>query len=487
MIIENPRDLPKVDQLLRDSRLDAARESNGYHPVREAVRGILEAARHFLTKKADDPLADAAYIEKAAGADCQAAGSILLSEEVLLRAILLKIETESKPGIRKVINATGAILHTNLGRAPLAKEALAAVQRCSEGYASLEFDLTENRRGQRTAPLETLLCRLFDVEAATVVNNNAAAVMLALSALCRGREVLVSRGELVEIGGKFRVPEIMEESGAILREVGTTNKTRLADYERAISDSTAALLKVHRSNFRISGFTEDVSDTELSQLARCHGIPLIYDLGSGLVSEELSALLPDEPTVRGALASGADLICFSGDKLLGGPQAGILMGRADLVGKMTAHPLMRAFRCDKMTLAALEATLALYLDPDRAKERIPLLVSVLYNNDSLRQRTEEAALSLSGHGIMAEAIPSEIIMGGGSAPEIPLHSWALAVRSGTRSISSLEQNLRAFDPPILCRTTLDTLLFDLRTLSGEEERLLLSALARAFSEETDLP
>ncbi|NLA95659.1 MAG: L-seryl-tRNA(Sec) selenium transferase [Clostridiaceae bacterium] len=485
MTIERPRDLPKVDELLRDSRLNNAKETMGYVPVREAVRGILDAARQFLVENGDKPHPDAAYIDRAVQAGHGAGGNLLLSAQSLITAVLQKLDTEAIPGIRKVINATGAILHTNLGRAPLAKQALAAVRRSSEGYASLEFDLEENRRGQRTSSVETLLCRLFAIEAATVVNNNAAAVMLALSALCRGREVIVSRGELVEIGGRFRIPEIMEESGAILREVGTTNKTHLDDYESAIGDSTAALLKVHRSNFRMSGFTGNVVEFKLSELAHRHGLPLIYDLGSGLISAELSSLLTDEPTVHAALTSGADVICFSGDKLLGGPQAGIIIGRADLVGKMAAHPLMRAFRCDKMTLAALEATLTLYLDPDRAKEEIPLLVSALYDSAALRERTEKTAAALAQHGIGAQTISSAMIMGGGAAPEVTVDSWALAVNPGTLPIFSLETRLRAFDPPVLCRTTHDTLLFDLRTVSEEEERLLIFALVDAFDREAD--
>ncbi len=487
MAIESPRDLPKVDELLRDPRLDGARESKGYVPVREAVRGILEAARQFLLDKGHDRHPDAGYIDRALAAGQRTDDSPQLTEQGLVTAALLKLDSEAKPGIRKVINATGAILHTNLGRAPLAEQALAAVRQSSEGYASLEFDLAENRRGRRTTSVEVLLRRLLPIEAATVVNNNAAAVLLALSALCRGREVVVSRGELVEIGGKFRVPEIMTESGAILREVGTTNKTHLSDYESAVSESTGALLKVHRSNFRMSGFTEDVDESVLSELARRYGLPLIHDLGSGLLSEELSSLLPDEPTITAAIASGADVICFSADKLLGGPQAGIIIGRGDLIGKMAGHPLMRAFRCDKMTLAALEATLTLYLDPGRARTEIPLLRSALYDTASLRDRTEKLASALAQHGIGAQAVSSEMIMGGGAAPEMSVTSWALAVNPGTLSLFSLESSLRAFDPPVLCRTTHDRLLFDLRTVTEEEEDLLIFALVDAFAREVDQP
>ncbi len=479
MIIASPRDLPKVDELLKHPRLDAARETYGYIPVREAVRGLLGAARECLIQNGGESHPDSAYL----GFALDLAPGKELTEQTLLTAVLSKLEQETRSGIRKVINATGALLHTNLGRAPLARQALAAVKRCGEGYASLEFDLKENRRGQRTTSIEALLCRLFDVEAAAVVNNNAAAVMLALSALCRGREVVVSRGELVEIGGKFRIPEIMEQSGAILREVGTTNRTRSSDYEAAISEATAALLKVHRSNFKLVGFTEEVGEAELADLAHRYGLPLIHDLGSGCVSKELAALFPQEPTVEGAVASGADVICFSGDKLLGGPQAGLIIGRRKSVSKMSSHPLMRAFRCDKMTLAALEATLSLYLDPDRARANIPLLASALYDPDRLRERTEKAASSLAEHGIAAKAVASEMIMGGGAAPELPIPSWSLSIHPGAGSSSRLEAKLRTYEPPILCRTTHDQLLFDLRTVSEEEERLLLLALVDALSGE----
>lgn len=490
--IENPRDLPKVDELLRDIRLNKIMETLGYVPVRDAVRKILDAAREILLGTQDsDILSDTIYIDYALALNTTHDTDALLTENILTLAVLRKLDDEAKPGIRKVINATGAILHTNLGRAPLAKQALAAVKRSAEGYCSLEFDLANNSRGQRTTSIEALLCRMFDVEAALVVNNNAAAVMLALSSLCRGREVIVSRGELVEIGGLFRIPDIMEESQAILREVGTTNKTHSFDYEKAIGDSTAALLKVHPSNFRLIGFTEEVEEKELASLAHKYNLPLIYDLGSGCISSALASLMPDEPTVASAVDSGADVICFSGDKLVGGPQAGIIIGRAKPLAAMRSHPLMRAFRCDKMTLIALETTLALYLDPDLAKQHIPLLSMALCDLDALRNRTQTLADELSGYGIPAKPEPSEMILGGGSAPELRVPSWALAIRpenaTGSISVVALESSLRAFDPPILCRTSHDVVLLDLRTVSEEEERLITFALVDAFGKECDIP
>ena len=479
MLITQPRQLPKVDDMLLDPSLEKVQAEQGYSTVKEAVRSVLEAARQHLTGRGDEASLhpDFRFLREA---DQQ--GQI--SKEVLLAAVLLKLEREARPGIRPVINATGAILHTNLGRAPLAERALEAVKACSQGYASLEFDLEENRRGQRTASVETLLCRLLDVPAATIVNNNAAAVLLALAALCRGREVLVSRSELVEIGGGFRIPEIMEESGARLREVGTTNKTYLSDYRSAINESTGALLKVHRSNFRLSGFTQDVGQEDLARLAHEHGIPLIYDLGSGCLSHELSVLLPEEPTIAGAIASGADLICFSADKLLGGPQAGIIVGSRESVDRLRSHPLMRAFRCGKMTLAALQATLALYLDSRLAQAEIPLLAFALHDLDRLRERTERAVSRLTGHGIQAEVQASHMIMGGGAAPEAAVPSWTLAIRPGTLSPLAAERALRSWPTPILCRTAHDTLLFDLRTLGDLEEEILLEALTHILKEET---
>ena len=462
MTIDSVRKLPKVDELLREPRLERTIRDMGHVPVRAAIRRTLDDTRDALLKNENtEPF----------------------TVESIIHAILARLDKEAKSGIRKVINATGAILHTNLGRAPLAEEALDAVLSSSRGYSSLEFDLENNRRGQRASSVEALLCQLFDVEAATVVNNNAAAVMLALSALCRGKEVIVSRGELVEIGGKFRIPEIMEESGATLREIGTTNRTRRSDYERAINESTAALLKVHRSNFCISGFTEEVDEKMLGDLAKTHAIPLIYDLGSGLISTELAQLLPDEPTVAQAIASGAEVICFSGDKLLGGPQAGILIGERQYIDKMQAHPLMRAFRCDKMTLTALQATLTLYLDPARAALHIPLLSMAVLDKERLYEKSAKVAEELEQAGVPVSVVPSDMIMGGGSAPEVQLPSWALKIvpAKGSRmTLSGVEAALRTYDPPIICRTAHDALLLDLRTVSYEDERLLIEALKTIY-------
>src|SRR6266581_3129000 len=332
------RDLPSVDELARDERL--AGEPPGL--AVEAARAALARAREEIR----------------AGHDPGDLGERALQE----------LSSAREPSLRRVLNATGVLVHTNLGRAPLAEAALERALEVGRGYSNLEYDLGAGARGSRQDHVAGILRRLTGSEGALVVNNNAAAVMLALAALAEGREVLVSRGELIEIGDGFRIPDVLERSGARLREVGTTNRTSASDYEAAIGPETAVLLRVHQSNFRVVGFTAQPSLRELAEVARRHDLPLVDDLGSGALLD-----IGDEPTARASLAAGADLVCFSGDKLLGGPQAGIVAGRAELVERLRRHPLQRALRADKLTLAALEGTLALYLDPGRAEREIPVL------------------------------------------------------------------------------------------------------------------
>src|SRR5882724_9519280 len=319
-----------------------------------------------LARQSDDPLA----VEVARKVVARAREQIQLGDDPgdLVARLQDELRAARTPHLRRVINATGVIVHTNLGRAPLAEAALDRVREIARGYSNLEYDLAAGGRGSRQDHVAESLRRLTGAEAALVVNNNAAAVLLALAALAEGRDVLVSRGELIEIGDGFRIPDVLERSGARLREVGTTNRTRASDYEAAIGPETAVLLRVHQSNFRVVGFTEQPSLRELADVARRHDLPLVDDLGSGALID-----MGDEPTARASLAAGADLVCFSGDKLLGGPQAGIVLGRADLVDRLRRHPLQRALRADKLTLAALEGTLALYLDPERARRAIPVL------------------------------------------------------------------------------------------------------------------
>ncbi len=423
---------------------------------------------HELARVVDDPLAVAAartVVEQAreeilAGAD---PGDLRERLEAELSAL-------RRPRLRRVLNATGVIVHTNLGRAPLPESALAQVADVARGYSNLEYDLSAGSRGSRQDHAAAILRRLTGAEAALVVNNNAAAVMLALAALAEGREVLVSRGELIEIGDGFRIPDVLARSGAILREVGTTNRTRAADYERAIGPETAVLLRVHKSNFRVVGFTEQPSVAELAAVARRHKLPLVDDLGSGALCASNTVLLGDEPLAGESLAAGADLVCFSGDKLLGGPQAGVIAGRADLVERLRRHPLQRALRADKLTLAALEGTLRLYLDPDRAVREVPVLRMLTEAPEAVRARAERLA-ELTG-GEVEETVAR---VGGGALPMAELPSFACAVEE------ELAQPLRLGEPPVIGVVRDGRCLLDCRTLAGDEVDEVAAAVAAAHA------
>ncbi len=422
------RDLPSVDELVRDVNDPLAVA---------AARAVLDQAREEIRSGAEP-------------GDLQAR----------VREELVKVR---RPRLRRVLNATGVIVHTNLGRAPLAEEALARVTEVARGYSNLEYDLTAGARGSRQDHVADILRRLTGAEAALVVNNNAAAVLLALAALAEGREVLVSRGELIEIGDGFRIPDVLARSGARLREVGTTNRTRAADYEHAIGDETALILRVHQSNFRVVGFTELTPLRRLAQVAQSHGLPLVDDLGSGVLQPSDTLSLGDEPSVRESLAAGADLVTFSGDKLLGGPQAGIVVGRAELVERLRRHPLQRALRADKLTLAALEGTLALYLD---APERIPVLR--MLRAEGVRARAERLA-SLTG-GAVEETVAR---VGGGALPLAELPSFACALEE------ELAAPLRSSEPPVVGIVREGRLLLDCRTLTDDEVDEVAAAVATA--------
>jgi L-seryl-tRNA(Ser) seleniumtransferase len=427
------RDLPSVDRMLADERL-------AVHPralALQACRTALERARKAIRAGLDpgDPV------------------------ELALR----ELETSGRPSLRRVINATGVIVHTNLGRAPLPRAALDQVVAVGGGYSNLELDLVAGSRGSRQSHLAALLQRLTGAAASLVVNNNAAAVMLALAALAEGREVLVSRGELIEIGDGFRIPEVLARSGARLVEVGTTNRTRAEDYERAAGPETAAILRVHQSNFRVVGFAELPALAELAGVAGQLGVPLIDDLGSGALVE-----LSGEPTPQASLAAGADLVCCSGDKLLGGPQAGIVAGREDLVERLRRHPLQRALRADKLTLAALEATLRLYLDPSLARVEIPVLRMLEETPEAVRLRAERLAQAVGG-----EVEETVARVGGGALPLLELPSFACAVDE------SLAGPLRLGDPPVLGIVRDGRLLLDLRTVADDEVEIAAAAVAAA--------
>ncbi len=419
------RDLPSVDELARgmDDPLAV-----------DAARSVLARAREQI-QAGDDPGDLAAQLRE-------------------------ELSAARAPRLRRVINATGVIVHTNLGRAPLPDAALERVVDVARGYSNLEYDLVAGARGSRQEHVADVLRRLTGAAAALVVNNNAAAVMLALAALAEGREVLVSRGELIEIGDGFRIPDVLARSGAQLREVGTTNRTRAADYEDAIGPETAVLLRVHQSNFRLIGFTEQARLEDLAEVARRHGLPLVDDLGSGALVD-----VGDEPTARESLAAGADLICFSGDKLLGGPQAGIVVGRADLVEKLRRHPLQRALRADKLTLAALEGTLALYLD---APETIPVLRMLRADAGTVRTRAERLARAVGGD--VEETVARA---GGGALPLAELPSWACAVEE------ELAAPLRVGEPPVVGIVRDGKLLLDCRTLTDAEADEVAGAVAAA--------
>ncbi|MFA5843976.1 MAG: L-seryl-tRNA(Sec) selenium transferase [Coriobacteriia bacterium] len=457
---EHLRRLPKVDVLLERDDIAGPLADVPRTLVLEAVREAVEAVRARILA-GEDACTDA---------DAVAADAVSRARAKAARSLV------------PVVNATGIIVHTNLGRSVLAPAAVAAAARVAAGYSTLEYDLAAGERGSRHVHVEALLTRLTGAEAAMAVNNNAAAVLLGLAGLARGREAIVSRGQLVEIGGSFRIPDIMRESGASMVEVGATNKTHLADYERAVSERTGLLLKVHSSNFRVVGFSEEVSLPDLVALGAKHGVPVMEDQGSGVLIDLSGHGLPDEPTLRDAVEAGADLVTASGDKLLGGPQAGILVGKRGVIDALKKHPLARALRLDKLTLAALEVTLRLYLEPERALLEVP----------TLRMLTEPAAQVAARAARLADAVraacgeaydvtTAEDVSraGGGALPLADIPTTVVVVALRGTGVVALEARLRAGDPPVIARIERDRLLIDPRTLSEPEEAIVVEALRRA--------
>lgn len=396
--------------------------------------------------------------------------------EEILSSVRELLERGTGRGLEPVINATGVLIHTNLGRAPLGDVQLDAIQKVGRGYSNLEFDLATGKRGHRYEHSRRALATLAGAESALVVNNNAAAVLLTLSALCRGREVIISRGELIEIGGEFRIPEVMAISGARLVEVGTTNRTHIADYERALTPDTGAILKVHPSNYQVVGFTSSVQPREIAGLTRAKGVSFIHDLGSGLV--DLPAAAPwaaSEPSIKGALEEGADLVTFSGDKLFGGPQAGIVAGHADLIEKLQRDPLMRALRVDKVTLAALEATANAYLE--NARDELPLWAMALAPEAGLQERAERMAAAVASPfepDAKVEATRVMSVAGGGSVPGSQIPSWGIAI-SGLDA-NALQTKLRAGTPPVVVRVADDRVVLDMRTIDPAHDELVVECL-----------
>ncbi len=388
-----------------------------------------------------------------------------------------QLEREARPHLRRVINATGIVLHTNLGRAPVAEGAARAAYEAGRGYLNLELDLDSGNRSSRQDAVRDVICRLTGAESATVVNNNAAATIIAVRALCQGKEVIVSRGQLVEIGGSFRIPEIIAVSGATLREVGTTNITRLSDYENAIGPNTGALMRIHTSNYQISGFTKSVDIADLVSLSHKHGLPVIDDVGSGALIDFARFGFVSEPMPRASIAAGAELVLFSGDKLLGGPQAGIIAGRDHWIKKIEQDPLMRAVRMDKMTLAALEATLRIYLNGEQARRDLPVLRMLETPLSELQLRAEALAMRINnGNQFTATARTDVAFVGGGSLPGQSLATWVVEVSSSTINEETLARHLRQGNPAVLARCHAGYVLLDVRTIFPEQEHELIAAL-----------
>ena len=462
------RELPSVDELIRTPGESALASQHGTAAVTAAARAVLARLREEISSG----LLDASALRIALD------GLHNAIEQQLLRALTYSLRT--------VINATGVILHTNLGRAPLAEAALAHIHETARRFSNLEFDIDAGARGKRDAHVDRLFRSLLsegghdEAEIATiVVNNNAAGVLLALNTLAEGGEVIVSRGELVEIGGSFRIPDVMAKSGATLREVGTTNRTRIADYENAINERTRLLLRVHRSNFEITGFTEQPSTADLVALARDRGLPLMEDLGSGALVDLQNFGISGEPSVLDSLCAGVDVVTYSGDKLLGGPQAGLISGRGDLVARMRANSLFRALRVDKFTYAALEATLLAYVKRDY--DAIPTLRMMRLTKQEIGQRAESLAAQSHSAKLNLEVIDGESVIGGGAAPSSTLPTRLLALSCDGLSADELSARLRASDPPIIARVTDGRVLLDLRTVFEDQDPTVAGALERIAS------
>lgn len=463
------RKLPSVDELLRSTELATLVANDGQVAVADAGRAVLSRLRQEIANGA---------------LDSQGLGLALSGLAV---AVERQLRESLGYSLRPVINATGVILHTNLGRAPLSPTALDHVRTVGEGYSNLEFNVISGERGKRDVHVDRLFRTLLDDEntgdpprvptfeiSTVVVNNNAAAVLIALNTLAEGGEVIVSRGELVEIGGSFRIPDVMAKSGATLREVGTTNRTRIADYERAISERTRLLLRVHRSNFQITGFTEQPSLSDLADLARKRSIPLMEDLGSGALFDLRSVGISGEPGVKDSLRAGVDLVTYSGDKLLGGPQAGILSGRRELVARIRSNPLFRALRVDKLTYAALEATLLAYVKQDH--DAVPTLRMMRLSGEEIGERADKIMQKVRGRMIGAEVIAGESVIGGGAAPSATLPTSLLAITREGMSADELSARLRSAEPPIIGRVEEGRVLLDLRTVFPEQDEVIVATL-----------
>jgi L-seryl-tRNA(Ser) seleniumtransferase len=456
---DNPfRKLPSVTALLETPGIQALAGSYSHEQIIEGVRQEVDELRQRLARG-------------------EAADGQVQPEAVATR-VVERLSREARPLLREVINATGIVLHTNLGRAPVAEAAARAAYEAARGYLNLELDLETGKRSSRQNPIRHWVCKLTGAQAATAVNNCAAATVIVLRALCAGKEVIVSRGQLIEIGGSFRIPEIMAVSGATLREVGTTNITRIGDYEKAIGPATAALMRVHTSNYRVSGFTKAATLEELVELGKKYGLPVIDDLGSGAMLDFARFGFEGEPVVSQSLAAGADLILFSGDKLLGGPQAGIIAGRKEFIQRIEKDPLMRAFRLDKMTLAALEATLRLYANEADALREVPGLRMLATSQEELKRRCEALANKLRSSSNLASVTVSEdnAYVGGGSLPDRPMQTFVVEIEPKGVSDAELALRLRIGQPAVIGRARDGRVLLDLRTVFARQEEALAAAV-----------
>ncbi len=453
---ESLRSLPSIEEMMEAPELEAAVATYGRGLVVDSARIVIERARREILAGKGSGAADAA-------------------------AVIAEAAKISRPSLKSLVNATGVVVHTNLGRSVLAPEAIDAVVAAANSYSNLEYNLEAGARGSRHDHITRIITALTGAENALVVNNNAAAVLLALTVFGSGRDVIVSRGELIEIGGSFRIPDIMASSSARLVEVGTTNKTKLSDYEQAIGPETSMLLHVHTSNYKVVGFTAEVGIAEMAKLGRERGLVVVDDLGSGALAE-LPALA-DEPSVHDSLAAGADVVTFSGDKLLGGPQAGIVAGKSEFIEQMKAHPMARAMRVDKMTLAALQATLALYLKPETAIEKIPTLHMLSESADSLKARAdalaEDLRAALGDEAIIGvEEAASKV--GGGALPLLELDSWVCSVIPASITVDDLAARLRKTDPPVIGRIHKDRLLLDVRSILPGQAAAVVAAMNAAL-------
>lgn len=455
--------LPKVDQLLDDPMIAVLLEKLPRSLVLKAVRTTLEDIRERILE-GDSSIR-----------------VVDLELQNIIQEIRKRAELANRSHFRRVVNGTGVIIHTNLGRSLMAEEAMSAILTAGRYYSNLEFDLTTGRRGSRYSHVEGLLCDLTGAEAALVVNNNAAAVLIALETLAKGKEVIVSRGELVEIGGSFRIPEVMERSGAVLVEVGATNKTHLRDYERAITEETALLLKVHQSNFKIIGFTQQVDVKDLTELAHSRGLPVMEDLGSGSLVDFSLYGLRKEPTVKETVASGVDVTTFSGDKLLGGPQAGVILGARELVARIKKNPLNRAMRIDKFTLAGLEAVLRLYFDEEKAAGAIPTLRMITARYPGLRKkaaRLKRMLAASAGDRLRVGWMDGCSQIGGGALPADDLKTRLISLKPLNISVNKMEEWFRSLETPIIGRIENDLFLLDVRTMQDDDFKIVASALER---------